>query len=257
MANVESPEALVKVVFEIPGAAAFEVPGVAALEVPGVAAFEVPGVAALEVPGVAAFEVPGAAAFEVAGAAAFEVSEAAAFEGPGVAALEVPGASALEVPEAAFEVPGAVAFEGPRAAGFEGSVTAEFDGLAAAFDGPAVVFDCMEAAFEGPAEIAAVFSCASLDRMPLSEWVAEAWNSVLSGGDVEGECWGVLKNTQNIRLFTMGLVLFFSRTASFVHSMRPKQGRYGTVPVKWVFIPVLVCSIIYDVYVFFIEILLQ
>ncbi len=177
MANVESPEALVTIAFEVPGAAALEVPGVAALEVPGTAASEVPGAATLEVPGAAALEVPGAAAFEV----------------PGVAAFEVPGVAA-----------------------FEGSITT-------AFDGPAVVFDCMAAAFEGPAEIAlddsAVFSCASLDRMPLSRWMAEAWNSLLSGGDVEGECWGVLKNTQNIRLFTMGPVLFFSRTKSCVHLM--------------------------------------
>ncbi len=163
MANVESPEALVKIVFDVPGAAAFEGLGVAALEVPEAVAFEVPEAAAFEVPGAAAFEVPGAAASEV----------------PGAAALEVPGAAA-----------------------FEGSVTT-------AFNGPAVVFDCMAAAFEGPAEVAAVFSCASLDRMPPSGWVAEAWNSVLSGGDVEGEFCGVLKNTQNIKLFTMSPVLFF------------------------------------------------
>jgi hypothetical protein len=116
--------------------------------------------------------------------------------------LEVPGVAALEVP-------GVAAFEVPGAAGFEGSVTAAFDELAAAFDGPAAAFDCIEAAFEGPAEIAAVFSCASLDRMQLSGWVAEAWNSLLSGGDVEGECWGVLKNTQNIMLLTRDRCLFF------------------------------------------------
>ncbi len=133
------------------------------------------------------------AALEVPGAAAMEVPEAATFEVPGAAALEVPGAAALEFPgAAAFEVPGVAAFKVPGAAAFEGSITT-------AFDGPAVVFDCMEAAFEGPADIAAVFSCASLDRMQLSGWVAEAWNSVLSGGDVEGECWGVLKINKTIR----------------------------------------------------------
>jgi hypothetical protein len=130
VANVESPEALVKIVFDVPGAAALEAPGAAAFEVPGVAAFEVPGAAALEVPGAAAFE-----------------------------------------------------------------------GMAAGFEVPA------EIAFDDSA--AAVFSWESLDRMPLSGWVAEAWNSVLSGGDVEGECWGVLKNTQSIKLFTMSPVFFF------------------------------------------------
>ncbi len=169
MASVESPEALVTIAFEVPGAAALEVPGAAAFEVPGAAAFEVPGVDAFDVPGAAAFKVPGAAALEDPGVAALEVSEAAAFKVPGAAALEVPVAAALEVP-------GVAAFKGPAEIAFDDSVA---------------------------------FSCASLDRMPLSGLVTEGWNSLLSGGEVEGECWGVLKNTQSIKLFTMSPVFFF------------------------------------------------
>jgi hypothetical protein len=134
-------------------------------------------------------------AFEVPGAAAFEGSVTTALGGPGVAALEVPGVAAFEVPEAAA---------------FEGSVTTAFEGPAA-FDGMVATFEGTAAAFEGPENsAAAVLSCSSLIRMPLSGLVAEGWNSVLSGGDVGGECWGVLKNTQNIKLLTRNRYFFSS-----------------------------------------------